>query len=89
MGVAHTHPGGNILPSSVDLAESRQAGLGVLCVTVPGSGRTACYDVGKGLVRLGDGLGKAERCILAVKEKLPAGCTEREWTKPVEARKSG
>lgn len=87
VGVAHTHPGGNLAPSAADVRESRRAGLGVLCVMLPVTGETACYDVGQGLVRLKEGDGKFERCVRAMKGKLPVGCIEAEWSRPVEERK--
>ena len=45
IGLYHTHPGGEPVPSDQDYAEVRRLGLSALCVSVPERGITKCYKV--------------------------------------------
>jgi len=45
VGLYHTHPGGEPVPSSQDISETKRLGLSVLCVSVPEKNITKCYRV--------------------------------------------
>lgn len=44
VGTWHTHPGGVPEPSPQDWEMTRRHGLRHLCITVPDTGQTRCYD---------------------------------------------
>ncbi|NIV33250.1 MAG: hypothetical protein GWN58_28535 [Anaerolineae bacterium] len=44
IGSYHTHPGGDPIPSSLDLRSWRDSGLpGPFCIEVPETGRVQCF----------------------------------------------
>jgi len=45
IGLYHTHPGGEPVPSEQDYAEARRMKLSALCVSVPEKKITKCYRV--------------------------------------------
>ena len=45
IGLYHTHPGGEPVPSDQDIAETKRHGLSALCVSVPEKNVTKCYRV--------------------------------------------
>lgn len=44
IGTWHTHPGGVVEPSEEDWQMTRSKGFRFMCITVPESGETQCYD---------------------------------------------
>jgi len=47
VGIHHTHPNGHPLISKAEIQEAKKLGLKDMCVTVPQSGVTKCYEVTK------------------------------------------
>ncbi len=45
IGISHSHPGGEPVPSEQDIAEVKRLGLSSLCVSVPEKKITRCYRV--------------------------------------------
>lgn len=45
IGISHTHPGGEPVPSDQDIVEVKRLGLSALCVSVPEKNITKCYRV--------------------------------------------
>lgn len=44
IGTWHTHPGGVVEPSPEDWQMTHSRGFRFMCITVPESGETKCYD---------------------------------------------
>lgn len=45
IGIHHTHPGGEPVPSSQDISEARRLGLDFLCIGASKKSTTRCYSI--------------------------------------------
>lgn len=45
IGLMHTHPHGQALPSAQDIASAKASGLRNLCISVPQTGELRCFHI--------------------------------------------